>query len=100
MYSFEEKKHSGKGKVSTALGVVSLVILIALTAVSLYFKGQAGMYLGAIGLPAVLFSFIGLIVGLMSFREDNILYFFCKLGSILNGCVFAVWAFIILIGIS
>lgn len=99
MYSFAEKKHSQRGLVSSILGGISLLIFLVLSYLAFYLGGEGGAYLGSIGLTGVIFAITGFILGLLSFRESNILYFFSKLGSILNGCVLAVWIFVILIGI-
>ncbi len=99
MYSFAEKKHSQRGLVSSVFGGISLVIFLALAYVAYYMNGQGGAYLGSIGLTGVLFSLMGLFLGLLSFGEENTFHFFSKLGSILNGCVLAVWIFVILIGV-
>ena len=99
MYSFAEKKHSQRGLVSSILGGISLIIFLILAYVAYYMDGKGGAYLGSIGLMGVVFSFTGLFMGLLSFREQDTIYFFSKLGTILNGCVLALWIFIILIGI-
>lgn len=99
MYSFAEKKHSQRGLVSTILGGISLVIFAALAYLAYYLDGQGGAYLGSIGLTGTVFSLMGLILGMMSFGEQDTLFFLSKLGTILNGCVLAVWIFVILIGV-
>ena len=98
MYSFAEKKHSQRGLVSSILGGVSLLIFLVLVYLAFYFSGQGGAYLGGIGFTGIVFALTGLILGLMSFGESNTLYFFSKLGSILNGCVLAAWIFVVLLG--
>lgn len=99
MYSFAEKKHSQRGLVSTVLGGISLVIFVVLSYLAYYLDGQGGTYMGAIGLTGAVFSLIGVILGLVSFSEQNTLFLFSKIGSILSGCMMAVWIFVILIGI-
>ena len=100
MYSFAEKKHSQRGLVASILGAVSLIIFLVLAYVSYYFDGQGGTYLGAIGTTGVIFAVTGLILGLLSFGETNTIYFFSKLGAILNGCIVAIWMAVILMGIK
>lgn len=99
MYSFAEKKHSQRGFVATIMGVISLIVFLVLAYIAYYMNGQGGAYLGGIGLTGVLFALTGLILGLLSFRESNTIYFFSKLGAILNGCVLAIWILVILSGI-
>lgn len=91
MYSFEEKKNSTNGIVSTIMGVVSLVLLVAAVYSSYYMRGEAGLYAGAMGLSGILFSFSGFIVGIISFSEKNIKYKYPKIGSLLCGIIFVIW---------
>lgn len=100
MYSFAEKKHSQRGFVSSILGGISLLIFLVMGYLAFYLDGAGGAYLGSFGLTGLVFALMGLILGLISFGENNTLYFYSKLGSILNGCVLAVWIFVVLIGLS
>ena len=98
MYSFAEKKHSQRGLVSTILGGLSLVIFGALAYLAYYLDGEGGAYMGTIGLTGAVFSVMVLILGVVSFGEHDTHLLFPKIGSILNGCVLAIWIFVILIG--
>lgn len=99
MYSFAEKRHSQRGLVSTILGGISLVIFVVLAYLAYYLDGQGGAYMGAIGLTGAVFSLMGVILGLISFGEQDTLFLFSKIGSILSGCMMAIWIFVILIGV-
>lgn len=98
-YSFTEKKHAKGGIAATGLGILSLVIFLILAAVSFAFNGQAGVYLGTIGLSAMITSICGLIIGLASFGEEDKIYFYSKFGSVLSGLIMVGWISIILMGI-
>ena len=67
MYSFEEKKDPTDGIVSTIMGILSLVLLIAAVYSSYYMRGNAGIYAGAMGISGILFAFVGFIIGVKSF---------------------------------
>ena len=99
MYSFEEKKNSVNGIISTIMGVISIVLLLAAVYSSYYMRGHAGIYAGAMGLSGILFSCAGFILGIVSFKEKNIKYKYPKIGSIMCGIVFAVWLTILLTGV-
>ena len=79
MYSFEEKKNPTDGIVSTIMGSISLILLIAAVYSSYYMRGKAGIYAGAF------------IIGVKSFARRNIKYKYPKIGSILCGIVFVIW---------
>lgn len=99
MYSFAEKKNSVNGIISTIMGGISTVLLLAAIYSSYYMRGNAGIYAGAMGLSGMLFSFAGFILGIISFKEKNIKYKYTKMGSIMCGVVFAIWLAILLTGV-
>ena len=99
MYSFEEKRHSVNGIISTIMGTVSLVFLLAMIYASYYMRGHAGLYAGAFGVCGILMSCAGFILGIVSFSEKNIKYKYPKIGSVLSGVAFAIWLGLYLIGI-
>lgn len=98
MYSFEEKKNPTDGIVSSIMGLISLILLIAAIYSSYYMRGNAGIYAGALGISGILFAFVGFIIGVKSFARKNIKYKYPKIGSILCGVVFVVWLGVILGG--
>lgn len=98
MYSFAEKKNPVNGIISTIMGTVSLVLLLAAIYMSYYMRGDAGIYVGAFGISGMLFGLVGFILGIYSFSEKNIKYKYPKLGSVLSGITFVVWLGLYLIG--
>lgn len=98
-YKFTNKKHAKGGTISTFLACISLVIFFALIYVSYLNKGNGGIYIGSIGLTAFIISIIGLVFGIMGFKEEDVYYLFCKIGSFLNMLMMLIWACIFLVGI-
>lgn len=98
MYSFAEKKNSVNGIISTIMGGISLVLLLAMVYTSYYMRGEAGIYAGAFGLSGMIFALAGFVLGVVSFSEKNIKYKYPKLGSVMSGVAFAVWLGIFLMG--
>lgn len=98
-YKFSNKKHAKCGLISTFLACISLIIFFALIYVSYLNKGNGGIYIGSIGLTAFIISIIGLIFGIMGFKEEDAYYLFCKIGSLLNMLVMFIWVCIFLVGI-
>ena len=99
MYSFAEKKNPVSGIISTIMGAVSLIFLLAMVIVSYYMWGHAGIYAGAFGLCGMIFALAGFLLGVTSFSEKNIKYKYPKLGSILCGIMFVIWLGLYLIGV-
>ncbi|MFR8172804.1 MAG: DUF6142 family protein [Marvinbryantia sp.] len=99
MYSFTEKKNSVNGIISTIMGSISLVFLLAMIYASYYMRGDAGIYAGAFGVSGLMFALAGFIVGVSSFSEKNIKYKYPKIGSVLSGIVFVLWLALYLIGV-
>lgn len=97
-YKFTIKRHTEKGIVSTVFSLLSLVGLVATSAVSYRMKGNAGIYIGTIGLSAMVFAGIGLIMGLLSFRERERYYLFSRVGSLLSFFTLLLWVFIYVLG--
>lgn len=99
MYSFEEKRHSFNGIISTIMGMVGMLSLFGMIYASYYNRGHAGLYAGAFGITGMLFSLIGFIIGIKSFSEKNIKYRYPKLGSFLCGIAFVLWLGILVMGV-
>lgn len=99
MYSFAEKKNPVNGIISTIMGTVSLVLVVAMIYTSYYMRGDAGIYAGAFGLSGMIFGLAGFIVGIISFSEKNIKYKYPKLGSVMSGIAFVIWLGLFLIGV-
>ncbi len=97
-YKFSNKHHSGKGILSAGFGVASLILLAVLIIIACRMHGQGNVYLGSAGLVSMVFSFIGLIIGIASFFETESYKLFPRIGSIFNLVMLIIWASIFMIG--
>lgn len=95
---FSDKSHATNGIVSTILAGISLVLLMGMIILSYIQNGEAGIYLGSIGLSAGIISIVGLIKGIASFQERERYYLFSKIGSIINAVMLSLWIAIYIIG--
>ncbi len=95
---FSDKSHATKGILATILGTISLVLMIVLVIISYSEKGDAGIYVGSIGLVAFVMAIIGLITGISSFKERERYYLFSKIGSLLSAMIIVLWIAIYIIG--
>lgn len=53
-------------------------------------KGNAGLEVGSLGLLSFMLSVIGLVIGLLSFKEEDKFYTFSRAGSLMCG-IFAIF---------
>lgn len=99
-YKVLKKKHSARGILSSVLAGISLLLFLASLFCSLVFHGNGGLYLGAMGLIAIVLSVYGFILGLQSLgeRERDLLY--CKVGALGNGVLMVVWLALFLMGLG
>lgn len=95
---FTDKSHAVNGVVSTILAGISIVLMLALVIFSYINKGNAGVYIGSIGLTAFMIAVVGLVRGIKSFQERERYYLFSKIGSIVNAIIITFWVAIYVIG--
>ena len=83
-YIFTNKAYSVKGIMSTILGVIDLISLFLVVYLSYKNNGTALSRYGATGVLITVFSFVGLILAILSKYEPDKFYFFTYMGLILN----------------
>ena len=83
-YIFTNKVYSIKGVMSTILGIIDIVSLILVVYFSFQNGGIALPRYGATGVIITVFSFVGLILAILSKYEPDRFYIFSYLGMILN----------------
>ena len=83
-YIYTNKKHSQKAIMSVILGIISLGSVILVLYLTSRAGGEAANGYGVTGLLATLFSFVGLILGILTVRENVYYRFFPILGIVLN----------------
>lgn len=98
-YATTQKQESQEGKASTIFAGISFGLFLIAIIVSFAFRGNGGIYLGAIGVMAICFAIYGFIRGLRSFSEDDCSHTYCVIGSISNGIIVVGWLALFLIGV-
>jgi hypothetical protein len=83
-YIYTNKKHSQKAIMSVILGIISLGSVLLVVYLTSRAGGEAANGYGVTGLLATLFSFEGLILGILTVRENVYYRFLPILGTILN----------------
>lgn len=98
-YQFTGRKHSVRGMISFILGFLVLAGFVVLSILSGLAKGNAGTYVGIIGLLLLLLSTLGIYMGVRSCKEKDIFYRYPVLGVIINGFFLVIFTILYLIGI-
>ena len=83
-FIFTNKIYSPKGIMSTILGVVDIAALAYIVYLTYQNGGVALARYGTTGLLITIFSFIGLILGILSKSEPDRFYLFSYLGILFN----------------
>lgn len=83
-YIFTNKRHSNRAVMSTILGVISALSLVAVIYLTYVQAGEAPAGYGVTGLLVTVFSMIGLILGVVTVREKDRYKFFPCVGILLN----------------
>lgn len=99
-YSFARKKEADGGFVSLIYAGISLFLFLVAALLSFSQSGNAGSWIGAFGVMAILFSACGFAAGLRSFKEKDRNYYFSAIGSLANGMFLIGWLALFLIGIG
>ena len=83
-FIFTNKFYSPKGIMATILGVIDLVALVYIVYLTYQNGGVALARYGTSGLLITVFSFVGLILGILSKSEPDRFYLFSYLGILFN----------------
>lgn len=83
-YIFTNKEHPKKAIMSTILGVLSVGSLVLAAYLSYTEKGAENMRYGSACFLALIFAFVGVILGVLSRMEKDKFYLFSYIGIALN----------------
>lgn len=95
---YTDKKHAVKGIVATVMAVMALIVFAVVVYISFKNAGEAGVWIASMALISILLGIVGLILGLMSFKNENSYKLFAQIGSFLNVFVLLIWGLIYMIG--
>lgn len=97
-YIFTNKRYSEKSIMSAILGVISLGALIAAIYYTFLAGGEAMVGYGVTGLLAMIFSIVGLVLGILSKLEKDKFYLFSYIGIVTNALAVLSIVYIIYVG--
>ena len=70
-FKFTGKRHSKRGMLACLLAAASIFALVYLVATSFLAQGNGGVYLGAIGLSALVVALVSFVQSVKSMREED-----------------------------
>ncbi len=97
-YKFTDKNHSEGGVLSCIMGLASIVVLGGAVYISFNNNGEASAIVGDMALASFLLSFFGLVIGLVSYKEQDKYYLFSHIGSLCCGIMAILLVLIFLMG--
>lgn len=98
-FKFSDKYHPLQGIIGVILALVVLVAMCVLFYVSSKSSGNAGMWIGFVGLGIFVINIIGFVFSVLGFQKQEIYYRFPIAGILLNGCFFIVFLLLYIVGI-
>ncbi len=96
---FSDRHTSVGGVISVFLGAIAIVLVIIGVVISFIYEGNGPMVVGALGVAAFLFDAGGLVIGLLSFKEDDKYYKTSVVGSMICGVFMVFMLGIIMMGV-
>lgn len=99
-YRFAEEKDSRGGKLSLRFALLSALAFVVAVILSFAKGGEAGPYVGAISIAAMLLSVYGFHVGMKSFGEPGVSPTYSVIGAIVSGIAVVGWIALFLAGIG
>jgi len=98
-YKFTDKKRSKGGMISSLLLVFEVVLLGYSLYLSFKSGGHGGVEVGVMAFTAFILSLAGFIIGVRSFKEDNVFFGYSWFGTIGNTLVWMLLGGLMLVGI-
>ena len=97
-YLFSDKKNPPAGIISTVLGLISFVTVVGMLIGSYRHAGVVGPGYGAAALLSVIYAVIGLVMGIRSHMNPDMLLFFPKAGIVINSAAILLCALVMYAG--
>ena len=98
-YKFTDKEHSRTGIASSVLALNALIFIIAAVVLSTIYHGAGNILVGVLGAISFLSSSAGVVCGLVSFRNTDVLLKFAWMGLIASGILWLIMGVLIVFGI-
>ncbi|MGP1612464.1 MAG: hypothetical protein ACTTG8_05185 [Catonella sp.] len=89
--SFSSKIVSMDGIICLILGIISFIMLVATIVISVKNRGQADIYVGAIGVAGFLISFSSFIISVKTLNDEYIAETIPKVAAVINFFVLLIF---------
>lgn len=89
--SFSSKIISTDGIICLILGIISFIMLSAAIVISVKNRGQADIYVGAMGVAGFLISFISFIISVRTLNDEYIAETIPKIAAVINFFVLLIF---------
>lgn len=99
-YKFTNKRHPVQALAGTILGAISILGMGAVIYAAFLEQGGTKPGYGLTGLLAVIFSLVGMVLGIRSFRENDCYHVFSWIGTVINVLVLVGLGFLYAWGIQ
>ncbi len=96
---FSYKEYTIGGVLSSALAVISVIVLGYSIMLSFKARGEGSAQVGAYGLVSLVLSLFGVIFGLLSYKEQDKRYGISFFGTFTNGVIIVMLILFILVGL-
>ena len=90
-YKFTEKSQSKKGIISFGISVASVLLYLIFIFLSFKQEGNLSPYYGSVGVLAMIFSVVALIVSIIGMTEEDTFKFFPRLAIGISILAVLLW---------
>jgi hypothetical protein len=99
-YKFQSVKHSADGFVSVGLEILSILLFGIELVLTVHARGQAGGIAGLLGVAALLFSIMGFVFAVISWKDEEAADTSKRVGTLLGIIVVLVNLILLILGIA
>ncbi|MCR4605388.1 MAG: DUF6142 family protein [Eubacterium sp.] len=95
---FSSRSHPAEGVTSLIVGAISLVFLLFLCIFSWSERGQAGLWVGFVGILVLFLSIFGFVLAIKGYRKEDIYMITPITGAVSNGVILVVMMLLYVFG--
>lgn len=99
MIQFSGRRHTRIGILSMVIGILAVIGFIAISIISGYFAGQAGIVIGVVGIVLFVIALFGFVLSCKALKQRDIYYRFPIIGVTANGIMMMALMVIYIMGL-